>query len=408
MFPKKTLLTFILFLVMLSAPSFASVANCTENTCTVDTSSAKDITPQMTLIPHNISAKEVCIVYFYSSSCPHCANLEPFIDSIEDKYKKDIKLMRYDVTIPENMALYNKLCASKNYEGKSIPLAAINDIILVGENDINASLENEILRGIAMDTKICPLEGMQCTAKENKTDNDPLIPQIGEKLEWQAILPLILLTGLADGINPCAFAVLLFIMAFLLQISSSKKRLVKVTTAYILALLSVNILLGILYYYTSIRAGYPELIRTIAISLALFTGLINIKDYFYYGKGITLKIPESSKKHIESLTKKASVPSALVLGSLVALLEAPCSIPIYLTVIEVLKGHGSSLLAIMPYILVYNFMFILPLVILASVIYYGGEAKALEKWRDSHKRTMKLMLGTILILLALSMYFRYI
>lgn len=408
MFPKKTILTFILFMIVLSAPSFASVANCTENTCTVDTSTAKDINPQMTLIPHNISSKEVCIVYFYSSSCPHCANLKPFIDSIEEKYRKDIRLMRYDVEIPENVALYNKLCASKNYEGKSIPLAAINDRILVGEDDIKASIESEIQRGIAMDKKICPLEGMQCTAKEDKTDNDPLIPQIGEKLEWQAVLPLILFTGLADGINPCAFAVLLFIMAFLLQISSSKKRLVKVTTAYIFALLSVNILLGILYYFTSVRTGSPEIIRNIAIIMALFTGLINIKDYFYYGKGITLKIPESSKKHIESLTKKASMPAALILGSLVALLEAPCSIPIYLTVIEVLKGHGSGLIEIMPYVLVYNIMFILPLVILATVIYFGGEAAALEKWRDSNKRLMKLMLGTILILLALSMYFRYI
>ena len=53
-------------------------------------------------------------------------------------------------------------------------------------------------------------------------------------------------------------------------------------------------------------------------------------------------------------------------------------------------------------------MFILPLIVLATIIYYGGEAAALEKWRDSNKRIMKLMLGTILILLALSMYFRFI
>lgn len=411
MSPKKMSASFLiamLFMLFMSSQSFAAGATCTENTCIVDTSSAKDTAPPLTIVPHNSSAKEVCIVYFYSSTCPHCANLKPFIDSIEDKYKKDIMLMRYDVTIPENVALYNRLCASKNYEGKSIPLAAINDRILVGEDDIKSSLESEIKRGIAMEKKICPLEGMQCTANINKTDNDPLIPQIGEKLEWQAVLPLILFTGLADGINPCAFAVLLFIMAFLLQISSSKKRLLKVTTSYIFALLSINILLGVLYYFTSVRTGSPELIRGIAIALALFTGLINIKDYFYYGKGLTLKIPESSRKHIEGLTKKATVPAALALGSLVALLEAPCSIPIYLTVVEVLKGHGSSLLAIMPYVLVYNIMFILPLVILALVIYYGGEAKVLERWRDSHKRMMKLMLGTILILLALSMYFGYI
>ncbi|MFH1432738.1 MAG: thioredoxin domain-containing protein [archaeon] len=408
---KILIIALIFFTLLMAVPSFAQTDTCSQDSgsCAVpDIETISDAHEVEEGFTHHTDPTKVCIAYFYSPLCSHCENLKPFIDSIEQAYSNDIILTRYDVTEPQNVALYNKLCQSKNYEEKKIPLLAINDRILVGEPEIKDNLDAEIQRGISMEEKICPLEGMQCTTNQTQGDRDPLIPQLGEKLEWQAILPLILFTGLADGINPCAFAVLLFIMAFLLEISNSRKRLIKITTAYITALLSVNILLGILYYYTSMQLHQPAIIRNIAITLALIAGAINIKDYFWYGKGITLKIPESSKKHIQALTKKATVPAAVFLGSLVALLEAPCSIPIYLTVVEVLKGHGQNLLQIMPYIFTYNLMFILPLVLLAGIIYYGGEAKALEKWRDSHKRTMKLMLGAILILLALAMLFGYI
>jgi len=404
---KKQMIV-LLLLILLIPQAYAEDQACTENTCiTPYTPKSQDTQPILPIFQQHTDEK-VCIVYFYTPTCIHCANLKPYIETIEQKYADNIMLERYDVTQPENIALYNRFCTSKHYEDKSIPLIGINEKLLTGETQIKTQLEPEIQRGIAMDEKICPIEGMHCSIPITQNDTDPLIPELGKSLAWTAILPLILFTGLADGINPCAFAVLLFIMAFLLEISNSKKRLIKITTAYITAVLTVNILLGILYYYTSIQLGHPELIRNIAITLALIAGLINIKDYFSYGKGITLKIPESSKTHIQKLTKKATLPSAILLGSLVAILEAPCSIPIYLTVIEVLKSHGHILAQILPYILIYNIMFILPIIVLALMIYYGEESKPLEKWRDKHKRLMKLMLGSILITLALAMYLGYI
>ena len=402
------LATILLLLILLLPQTYAQEPVCGEDTCISPyTPKPQDDMPILPTFQQHANEK-VCIVYFYTPTCIHCANIKPYIEAIEQKYAGSIMLERYDVTRPENIALYNKFCTSNNYEDKSIPLIGINEKLLTGETQIKNQLEPEIIRGIAMDEKICPIEGMHCSITQTQNDTDPLIPELGSELTWTAILPLILFTGLADGINPCAFAVLLFIMAFLIEISNSKKRLIKITTAYITAVLTVNILLGILYYYTSLQLGHPTLIRNIAISLALIAGLINIKDYFYYGKGITLKIPESSKTYIQKLTKKATFPSAILLGSLVAILEAPCSIPIYLTVIEVLKSQGHILAQILPYILIYNIMFILPIIVLALMIYSGGESKPLEKWRDKHKRLMKLMLGSILIILALAMYLGYI
>jgi cytochrome c biogenesis protein CcdA len=137
------------------------------------------------------------------------------------------------------------------------------------------------------------------------------------------------------------------------------------------------------------------------IAISLFAGVINIKDFFYYGKGITLGIPKKTKKYLMGLINRASVPASFILGVSVAILEAPCSVPIYLAVIEILKAEGSTLAAVFPYVLIYNLMFILPLVVLSLAVYFGYKAEYFEKASLKNKRYMKLIIGIILIILAI-------
>jgi len=356
--------------------------------------------------------EEVCVVYFYSKFCGHCKEIKPFIDELEIKYQDQIMIHRFDVSAPGNMSVFNNFCIANEYSGRGVPTLGINDKILVGSKNIEDNLEKEIQAGLDMDEKICMIDDQNiCPIHNNNNtrpvDTDPVIQDLN-KIEWYSILPLIFFTGLGDGINPCAFAVLLFVMAFLQQISHNKKRLLKITTGYVFAVLVTNILLGIFYFYTSIQIGFPLIIRYIAITLAIIAGLINIKDFFFYGKGFSLKIPSKSKRYIEGLAQKATLPSAIILGGLVALLEAPCSIPIYLTVLEVLKGHGYNIIQVLPYVFIYNIMFILPLIVLAGLIYYGAQAHALETWRQKYRRWMKLSIGLILIGLALAMLFGFL
>ena len=346
---------------------------------------------------------KVCILYFYSQKCSHCQNLKPFLEDISERYEDGILITKLDVSNPENVAIYNQLCTFREYTGHEIPLLAVNNVVLVGEDKIRKNLEKEIIWGSQQEDKICPLAGMLCP-NGNASGTDEMISGVKE-MSFFAVLPLILITGLGDGINPCAFAVLLFIMAFLLEISGNKRRLKRVTLSYIISFMIINIGLGVFYFWTSVQVGHPGIIRYIAIGFAVFAGLINLKDFFAYGKGFSLEIPKFSKKYIESLAAKASIPAALIMGGLVALLEAPCSVPIYLTILEVLKGQGRTLLDIMPHIMIYNIMFILPIAVLAIFIYYGAEAKALEGWRQKHRKFMKLSLAVILLALAGLMIF---
>lgn len=411
--------TLILGVMCLSlVPAIAMAAE----PCTGDNVSECDVQDgSLTLNPLETDAflseaeNKVCIVYFYSDSCSHCKAIKPFIDGLENEFSDSVRLSRYEVSSPENLQLYNQLCSLRDYNGNSIPLIGINDRILVGENEIRDNLRQEIERGMLMEKKLCPLgdeSGCHLTNATggNKSANssaEPPVPGLNDLKFW-TVLPIIAVAGLGDGVNPCAFVILIFIMVFLQQISGNRKRLLKVTLTYVITLFIANVLIGVLYYYLSINLGFPNVIRWIVIVIALAAGLINIKDFFWYGKGVSLGIPKMAKGYLMSLVHLASVPAAFVLGASVAVLEAPCSIPIYLSVIEVLKGAGRSLGQVFPYIIIYNLMFILPLIVLAVAVYLGRDAKLFEDKSLPAKRYMKLVIGIILILLALAFIFGWL
>jgi cytochrome c biogenesis protein CcdA/thiol-disulfide isomerase/thioredoxin len=401
----------IMLLALFAAILVLSAGVSGTESCTSENSSACQLQDgSLTLNPLETDAflsaanDQVCIVYFYSNSCSHCTALKPFISEIEAKYGSQIRLTRYEVSDPENLKLYQQLCSLRNYNGQSIPLIGINDRILVGENIIRNELEDEIEKALLMAEKTCPLGGEQCHLVNGSEDNSSAEPPIKglTDLKFSTVFPIIALAGLSDGVNPCAFVILIFIVVFLQEISGSKKRIVRVTAAYIISFLIVNVIIGIIYYFISQKIGFPQIIRYIVIAISVAAGLINIKDFFWYGKGISLGIPKSAKGYLMNLVHLASVPAALVLGAAVAVLEAPCSIPIYLSVIEVLKGAGRPLGAVLPFILVYNLFFILPLIVVSLLAYKGHDLKLFEEKSLAAKRYMKLVIGIVLLLLALA------
>ncbi len=382
-------------------------SSSSSSVCSVETSSdefymASYVDEQIKTNMEN-SRDSVCIIYFYTDSCTHCAAVKLYLDELESSYGDKIVITRYSLGEPENIELYYRFCTSRDYEGRSVPVLGINDKIFVGEGVILGNLEDEIKRAFSMDKKICPLGSLACSSDSSdgllSEGVNPAFAGISG-LSFSKLAPVVVFAGLGDGINPCAFAVLIFVMAMLMQISGRRRKLITVVSVYMLSLLAVNVALGIIYFYTSVVIGAPVFIRYIVIVIAIIAGLINIKDFFFYGKGLSLKIPDKAHDFIQKFARRTTVFSAFILGSIVAVLEAPCSVPIYLTVIEILKGEGHSLVLVLPYILLYNVMFIVPLVVLAVLVYRGRDTAVLEKWRDSHKRWMRLLIGIILLALA--------
>ena len=217
-------------------------------------------------------------------------------------------------------------------------------------------------------------------------------------------IPLILLgifLGLVDGIfNPCALSVLFFMAAYMLGLGSRKKLLL-VGISYSLMVFLVYFLF--VYLLTegismiSSYIGYVQIMRYILGSIVLILGVIEMKDFFFYGKGISLEIPKFAKPHIEMLTKAATLPAALLLGLLVSLVEIPCAGGFPLVYAGRMSKSVSGVATIFDSIW-YTIFFILPLIALTLIFYFGFvKVEEAEKKRIGLRKYMRLIAGVVLI-----------
>ncbi|MEM4267981.1 MAG: cytochrome c biogenesis CcdA family protein [Candidatus Woesearchaeota archaeon] len=397
----------IILLVLIGASSIAfakDVCLINETFCLGNLTQNSTTTSESTNTINRIQNDSICIAYFYGEGCSNCAKIQPFIESVERKYGDKIHIYKYEVYRDlKNYQLYNKLCSVQNIplEKRGIPLIAINDKYLMGVESITKNLEAEIENTLASGKHICPIEGeMTChlSQEEKESEINPVNPQ----LKTGITLPLIIGTGLVDGINPCAFSVLIFLLTFLLAVSKDTKRMLKAGIAYIVAVYITYFLAGIGLLAAIHITGLSGIIVKIAALLAIIIGLINIKDFFWYGKWFSLKIPEVSKQTIEKLTYRANIPAALVLGFLVAMFELPCTGGVYLAIIAMLANSMTQASAV-GYLLLYNLMFVLPLVFIIFLVVKGMKTEHIEEWRQSRKNWMRLILGVVLLMLGVAM-----
>lgn len=214
----------------------------------------------------------------------------------------------------------------------------------------------------------------------------------------EVTIPLIILSGLVDGINPCAFAVLFLLMGYLISLKS--KDILKISAVYITMVYITYFLAGLGILKVLEFIGIARIVFTVAAIFIIAGGLINIKDFIKNAKHSTLKIPSSQIARIKKLVQKATIPSAIALGFFVSMVELPCTGGIYVAILGLLSTTPS--LAI-PYLLVYNLAFVAPLIVLSLLMHYGLSNEKLEKWRRKNRRFMRLSMGLLMIILGIIM-----
>ena len=226
----------------------------------------------------------------------------------------------------------------------------------------------------------------------------------------QLTIGIIVAAALADSINPCVFGVLIFLLAYMTKIFKSKGRMLIGGLTYITAVYVTYFLLGVGIFTLAYTAGFAKNFYYLAAFLAIGAGLIEIKDFFWYGRGFSLQmIPGASErikkysKLMEKLETKHpafSLVIAALLGIFVVFVELPCTGAPYLAILGMLSTGDYA--AGIPLLLLYNLVFILPLFVIVGLVYAGHTSRTLEKWRKENRGIMRLGIG--LFLLALGAY----
>jgi cytochrome c biogenesis protein CcdA len=149
-------------------------------------------------------------------------------------------------------------------------------------------------------------------------------------------LPVVIVTALIDSINPCAIGVLILLIATLITLSKNRNKMLAVGLIYILAVFVTYLLagFGLLIFIQKLNISGP--LSWIVGILVIGLGIIEIKDFFWYGKGITLAIPAKRAEQIKNMMKKVTIPGSIILGIFVAAVELPCTGGPYLAITTLL------------------------------------------------------------------------
>lgn len=343
-------------------------------------------------IQQKIVTANTTVNVFHSKYCTTCHKALPLIENISQKYP-DVRVCYYDVyNSSENLTLFFEFGIRYNMHYASYPVLFAGDsVVLEGLAPITRNTE-EVFQ--SLDAGLIPdreYEKKWVAEADRDDDSGPSNPGSGISVFLVAV------AGLIDGVNPCAFAVLVFLLLSLMASDSRKSMLLSglsytfaVFLFYTLAGLGIMGFIGFagLSYYFSLFAGV----------VAIAAGLINVLNAFSERFPISLSIPEFSKGCIDSFIKKASIPAAFLLGIIVGVFELPCTGGIYLAIISLVSSEMTFYEGI-PYLILYNAFFVLPLLLIMAAVYFGLSPAVVNEFRENHRMDLKLILGVVLILI---------
>jgi cytochrome c biogenesis protein CcdA len=213
-------------------------------------------------------------------------------------------------------------------------------------------------------------------------------------------LGLVVASAAIDSINPCAIGVLILMVSVVLGGGKSVGRLLVLGGAYIGAIFFTYLIagLGLVYFLSEIPILIAEYLSIAVGILVILAGLLEIKDYFWYGKGFSLQIPHYFAMKIQEMsTSKTTVIGVILLGAFVAAVELPCTGAPYLAIITVLRINFD--LTAFGLMVLYNLIFVAPLIIILAMVAGGAKISSVQKWKEESKGAMRLGMGLLLIAL---------
>ncbi|MFA6097306.1 MAG: cytochrome c biogenesis protein CcdA [Candidatus Paceibacterota bacterium] len=212
------------------------------------------------------------------------------------------------------------------------------------------------------------------------------------------ILPIVLVSGFLDGINPCAFAVLLFFISFLYTLKRTKKDVWKTGVVYIAAIFLAYLAIGLGLVSTVMFINAPHAMAKIGAWLVIILGIINIIGILIPSFPIRLQIPHIAKGTIKEYVHKATLPSAFILGFFVGLCTFPCSGGIYVAIIGLLVSQTTSAIGF-GYLILYNIMFVMPLIIILLAMSNKRTLEVFQRWEQSKVPQIKVFGAAVMIAL---------
>lgn len=332
------------------------------------------------------------MILYVGEGCPHCAAVEEFLaeKGYYDKCSIEVKEVYF------NRGNAQELTAL--FEEHNVPLLQRGVPTLLAEGKLY--IDGDRIRNY--------LSGLVIT--EEPSCEQPNL-----------LLPALIAGALADSINPCEFAVLILLLTTILAASKvgepkagwfdrllsrlfhrrpsgGSQRALKAGLLFSLAIFLSYLAMGLGLYKALTVGTLPQLFTKVIGVVAIIFGLLNLKDYFWYGRGgFVMEVPISWRPRMKRLITSATSPlGAFFIGFLVSLFLLPCTSGPYIVVLGMLAQRTQFAKAV-GYLILYNLIFVTPMVLLTLAVYKGLSPEKAEELRQKRLRLLHLIAGVILV-----------
>jgi len=216
--------------------------------------------------------------------------------------------------------------------------------------------------------------------------------------------------ALVNAMNPCALAALVMILITILLANEDKRYKVLLGGLYFTLAVFIGytiyglIIIQAFKSFTEFMTSISVYMKYILAILAIILGIFNIKDYISYKPGgIATEMPIKFRPFAKIVIKRATSPGgAFLVGLFITMFLLPCTMGPY--VIALGNVYNLSFLQIIPHIILFNLIFIIPMIIITFAVYLGlSSAEKVGEWRDRNIRRIHLIAGIILLLLGIAM-----
>ena len=375
------------------------------------------------LLPSSLSAKELRIepekgtpratlrlFYYGEIGCSHCDTyLSRTLPTIAEDRQLRFLVEARDIMDSESFEECRRRLEERGRSFRTFPVLFVGNNAYQGNGAISEGLEAEI--AYRLDKGVYRPEVPP--AMDGSLENSGPHPSAVAKM---ALLP-ILLAGAADGINPCAFATLLFLLSLLSLLGKSPKEIMAIGLLFTATVFLTYLALGFGILNLLRAATSFEMLRLlfrIFFSVgALLFGVLAVRDALRIREGraseVILQLSTENKRRIHAVLRERFRRNGLFLGTVVAaflvsLMELACTGQLYLPTLAYLLQTGATLPAEVGALLVYNIAFVAPLFALFLLVYFGVSSKRISRWFEARAAASRAASALAFLVLAAAIW----
>ena len=376
------------------------------------------------VLPFVVQAKEnnIKLYLFYGDGCPHCAEEEKFLSTIEGKYD-NLEIVRYEVWYDEeNSLLLKDVERAYKITRSGVPTTIIGDTAITGYSDVVGRKIERAIKYYSENNYVDQVDKIKNNEydydkgikddkfieEEEKTDEETTIdiPVVGDvNLKKVSLMTSAVIIGLIDGFNPCAMWILLFLISVLIGMKN-KKRMWILGLTFLLTSALVYMFIMLSWIQIAVKITAIVWIRNVIAIVALIGAFINIRSYLKSNDSGCEVVDDKKRKTIFKKIRKFTHEKSLILALVgvvglavsVNLVELACSAGLPLVFTELLVLNDVSNLMRFVYTFVYILFFLLDDLIIFFIAMFTMRVTGIS---TKYNRYSHLLGGIIMLIIGI-------